>query len=331
MLYIIRILFCFKNNRLRLIKKFRKTNIEKNMDYIFMTDSLVLVTGLLSNTIGLLTILLSKKLANIGARFIYIFLFIVDSAFLALMLVDRIAFYRDYDIMITSVLVCKVYAYLYRIIASMSPMLLTYITVEKYFSLEDLARRFVLRVNRNQIIYLVSVILFNAIYYSPYLIFYELNSKQQETLNGTILAELKCEIVEPRVESIMQWMDLMSRVIIPAIIMTIATIFLIVSVHNSIESDELSRISTATHGVSLKLREIRFAITSISLNTIYVCLTLPLPVFLICKCVSELKLYLSFYMFCFTYCVNFYVLIISNKLFRNEFIKLFNKNYKGVE
>ena len=80
--------------------------------------------GLVSNSIGFITLVLSKKLKKIGTRSIYILLFIVDSLFLVITIVDRLSFNSGHDLTILSSLNCKMFPYLNRILATLSPMLL---------------------------------------------------------------------------------------------------------------------------------------------------------------------------------------------------------------
>ena len=84
----------------------------------------VFFIGLLSNSLGLMALVLSKKLKNIGTRNVYIFLFIIDSMFLILTILDRIAFYNGHDLITYSSISCKLYPYLNRTLATLSPMLL---------------------------------------------------------------------------------------------------------------------------------------------------------------------------------------------------------------
>jgi hypothetical protein len=80
--------------------------------------------GLLSNSIGLIVLIQSKRLKNIGTKDVYIFLFIIDSMFLALTAAERYVFYNGYDLISYSRISCKLYPYLNRTLATLSPMLL---------------------------------------------------------------------------------------------------------------------------------------------------------------------------------------------------------------
>jgi len=235
--------------------------------------------------------------------------------------------------------------------ATLSPMLLVYISVEKYLSLEDISKKHNLRNINNQLIYLFIIITYNAIFYSPSVIYFSLVKSNQTTTTTTTTTTsnvsndfIKCLVSHKSLESILPVMDLMNRVILPCILMTISTIFLIVSVNKSrfnfiLRNITINNTTNSQHQNCnninnnntaatsqlrfLHSREHRFAVTSITLNSFYIVLTLPLPVMLMCNCFAEIYLFSSFYLFCLSYSLNFYILFIGNKLFRNEFLKIF--------
>jgi hypothetical protein len=122
-------------------------------------------------------------------------------------------------------------------------------------------------------------------------------------------------------------MDLLNRVIIPSILMVIATAFLINSVRKLRMGEFTDKLSHSNEENGH--REIRLAIMSITLNIIYVALTLPLPVsILFGDYVSDFFLFFNFYLFCFSYSINFYVLLAMNRLFRSEFLLIFKNILK---
>jgi hypothetical protein len=181
-----------------------------------------------------------------------------------------------------------------------------------------------LRKSTIQLFYLIVTVAFNCIYYLPCVIYFEIIMKNDynssnETQNQNLTYETKCLIVDENLEIILPIMDLLNRVIIPCILMLTASFFLIRSVHklkleNVYQADEHSR------------REVKLTITSICLNLIYVFLTLPLPVVLLFgNYVHEFVLFSNFYLFCLSYSLNFYVLLLMNSLFRAEFFNLFKK------
>jgi len=125
-------------------------------------------------------------------------------------------------------------------------------------------------------------------------------------------------------------MDLLNRVLIPSVLMVIASTLLIKSVCSLRMGEFTEQLSNADEN---NRREVRLAITSIVLNIIYMILTFPLPIILLFgDHFSEFFLYLNFNLFCLSYSINFYVLFCMNTLFRKEFFLIFGKVfYKSQE
>jgi hypothetical protein len=69
-------------------------------------------------------------------------------------------------------------------------------------------------------------------------------------------------------------------------------------------------------------RDIRFAISSLSMNLLFVVLNLPLSVLNLLTGQSLTSIYLTVYLFYLSYGINFYVILITNSIFRNEVFAL---------
>jgi len=124
-------------------------------------------------------------------------------------------------------------------------------------------------------------------------------------------------------------MDLLNRVIIPSFLMIIASVLLSISVIKLRKefSEQINHFQEngQENGHENGHKEIRLAVTSITLNIIYITLTLPLPVALLFgNTISDFFLFLNFYLFCFSYSINFYILLAMNSLFRSEFFLIFS-------
>lgn len=204
-------------------------------------------------------------------------------------------------------------------------MLLVFISIERYVSLQDLSKKFILRDPKNQFIYLMIIIIYNSLYFSPCLIYFEVLTINYNYSGSNITwidfdSELRCQIVDTKLKVIMPIMDLINRVIVPCLLMTCASIFLVITVHKS-------RAAIFQHDHDSVMREAKFALSSIGLNVLYVILTLPLPaVLLLGNYVSDIILFFNFYLFCVSYSINFYILFVLNTLFRKEFYALFRKD-----
>jgi len=277
--------------------------------------------GFFGNVMGFV-VLLRKNLVNIGARNMFRYLFITDTLFIIQLLIDAITVNFGYNVTVLSKFSCYMYYYLSYTLASISPMLLVYISVERYISIRYPYKKFTLRKKRYQFYYLICVIIFNFVYYSPYLFSFQFWNTEK---NETLLYE--CNFVSLERQKILSLMDLLNRVCLPSFLVTITTHMLLFTIFKS-----RNRVFKSLRENRHFKRDVRFAFTSIILNIFYVILTFPLPILLIWgKNFSDFTFHLSFLMFYSSYNINFCILIASNSLFRNEFLNMFfNKknNYR---
>jgi len=156
--------------------------------------------------------------------------------------------------------------------------------------------------------------MFNLIYYLPVSYDYVLT----ET-NGT----LDCFFTDKYSQELISYMDLANRVIMPAILVLMFSILLGIEIIKS-----KSRIlgNFAREENKIFFNNIRLAITSIILNIIYVILQTPISVYYFLPNFSEINGFgFFYYLLYFSYSINFYIIVLSNSLFRKEFI-LFLKN-----
>ena len=124
-------------------------------------------------------------------------------------------------------------------------------------------------------------------------------------------------------------MDLLNRVIVPSILMVIASALLIKSVYQ-LRMGEFTEHLNQSNGNGNK--EVRLAITSITLNIIYIFLTLPMPLALLFgDYLNDYFLIFMFYLFSLSYSLNFYILLVMNSLFRSEFFLIFRKIFEPFE
>ncbi len=121
-------------------------------------------------------------------------------------------------------------------------------------------------------------------------------------------------------------MDLVSRVIIPSLLMIISTALLLFTLFRS--RFRFTPNYTKRQNRTLK-RDVRLAISSILINIIYILLSLPVSMmtfltdFLSNDHLFNVVYSIFTYLFISTYAVNFFLIILTNSLFRNECKMLF--------
>lgn len=281
-------------------------------------STIVLSLGLIGNFFGLIT-LVSKKMLAIGTRSMHRFLFISDSFYLSL-IVPLIL--QEYEIYLTKIsdLLCKGFYYFTGAISIVSPMILIYISFDRYLSLKYLNKIDYLRRNSIQLGYILGVILANASYYLILPFSFSIHNMTIDNSNVTI-----CNFNSKYDQIIIMNMDLGFRVMFPFVLMIITSALLINKVVMS--GRRVLANNSSNENKRIK-RDIKFAISSISLNFVYIILNLPISLALIFVESLQNNLFLFLYYIYFSRsAINFYLLFLTNSLFRTEFKKLiFRKN-----
>ena len=272
---------------------------------------LVLVIGICGNMMGLIVIYRSK-LKNIGPIFIYKFLFIADSIYLPQIVVSYLITGFNFDSTILSSLACKIYQYFNFVPDAISPWLLVYISLEKLISIGLPQKRFILRDKSSQNTYIIGLVLFCFVYYLAQPFCFDLIN-----IGGTNETKIICHFANNDLSKLSALMDTIHRVILPFTFMGIFSILLIIIIFRS-----RSRVSNSVNASKRLKRDIRFAISSLSMNLLFVVLNLPLSVLNLLTGQSLTSIYLTVYLFYLSYGINFYVILITNSIFRNEVFAL---------
>ncbi len=184
------------------------------------------------------------------------------------------------------------------------------------------------RLNKNaEILFFV---VFNLVYLSPLAIFCELWTNQyyngtniNETLkspttNGTnITLTIECQYPEFYIN-----IELVISILIPFIAMLIFTSLLVRVIFKT--RLKILNVNNRRDRNRLK-KDIQFAITNISLNVLFICLDLPYFIIRILKMSTDILN--NFHSFSF--CMSFYILFITNSIFRHEILKMFGLKKTG--
>lgn len=280
---------------------------------------IVLVIGILGNTIGFL-VFLNIKVKEFKNRNIYIFLTISDTIFLLQIIFKYLEFSFKIHVTDASSLSCKIYSYFVCSLSPISPFLLINISIERLISITYPSKGFILCQTKVQFIFILSIIVFNLILYVPVPFFTD------NVLSGN---KTKCQYNNHIAQDILANIDLANLIIIPFVVMLMCTVLLILTLYRS-----RRRISSTRPIKEMKnfKKDLQFTISTISLNVIYLILNLPslcLYILLFFRydfsdssVVSKLVLYL-FYL---GYAVNFYIILCTNSIVRKKFLKLFRLN-----
>jgi len=99
--------------------------------HLFIFKPLILFFGLFGNIIGLV-VLSRKNLTKIGPIHVYRFLLSIDSIYLVLVIKNYLDFGYNIPFNKLSSLICKISSYFDYSLDGISPMLLVYISIDRY-------------------------------------------------------------------------------------------------------------------------------------------------------------------------------------------------------
>jgi hypothetical protein len=268
----------------------------------------------LGNIAGIV-IFSSKKLEKIGPIYILKYLLGSDAIYLLFLVFNYSAYTFNKDISKLSDIACKMYFYFNYALDPLSGMLLVYISIDRYVSIKYHTKRKFFRKHKTQFIYLLIIVLFNLCLYVPVLFYTEL---QQEANNETY-----CNWINPDIQSIALLVDTANRLILPFIAMLICDVLLIYTIYKSRRN---MLTSNSRSNETLK-KDIKFAVTSIFLNFVYILLNIPIILFFTLFSNANITFYyFTFYIWYLCYAVNFYLILFSNNLVRKEFFSKFKLN-----
>jgi hypothetical protein len=275
-------------------------------NYLF--PPLILCFGLIGNFLGFKT-MLRPKMLEIGPRNTYKFLFIMDAIYLVQIIGTNLQLTYSTDISTISKITCKLWVYFTYSLDSPSSMLLVYISIDRYVSIKMPAQRFFMRKRNNQFIYFMFIFMFNLVYYLPVAYNYSL-IETNETLS--------CDFIDENSQKLISYMDFANLIIMPSFLIISFSLLLGIEVIKS-KSRILANFEREENKYYFK--SIRLAISSICLNIIYVLLEAPLAVVYFLPNYHEIYGFTFFYYLIYvSYSINFYVIFMSNSLFRKEFI-----------
>jgi hypothetical protein len=219
----------------------------------------------------------------------------------------------NFDPIIISNIGCQIYDFFNYALDALSPWCLVYISVEKFISIAYPGKRLIFKKERNQIIFFIILCLFNFIYHLniPF-------SVEIETINNLTL----CFFNSYENQIIISNMDLFNYILIPFFLMILFSFLLIRSIFKARRRVDINN-SDREHK---RLRQdIKVSLSLLLMNLIFILLNLPLTIgLLLPTSYYNLDLYvLLSYIFNISSAINFYLILLTNSLFRQEFYSLF--------
>lgn len=112
----------------------------------FIFPQLIFFIGIIGNLLGLMVMVMSsKRLEKMGPRYIFRYLLIIDSIYLLTYLKSNLQTGFGIDLTTKYSFICKTYTYCLNAVASIPPMLLCYVSVERFICLNFPDKKVMLR------------------------------------------------------------------------------------------------------------------------------------------------------------------------------------------
>lgn len=288
---------------------------------------LVLVLALFGNTVGLI-VLQKKSLNKIGPRRAFSYLLFMDSFYIVQIITPYLLFGYSVDLTVVSSLTCKLYQYFNYSLCSQSSMILVFISVDRLVSIKYPLKIDFFRKTKTTLGFFILINVYNLLYYLPIAFYYDVQSyiplNANKSSNETQLAYF-CNFIDEKSQLILGWMDLTNRVLVPFKLMIILSSILVFYIFKTRRHANLGSNIEQKHFH----RDLKFSITCITLNLIYVAFNLPISITVL---YPDYYLYLSYpanlFLFYASYAVNFYVLYLSNSQIRRECLNLFRFRFQ---
>ena len=234
------------------------------------------------------------------------------SIFDSVMLIHGVHFYiRDnstFNMKYVDSILCKMWPYFLYAIGPISGWLMVIVSLDRFLSIMFPRRFPLIHKSSFQLAIIFSIVVCNYVLYSSMI----WRSEFQSVSNGTN----KC-VQYFNIDSSIYLIDLINSALLPFLIMFFMSISLITFVHRS-----RSR-SRSNNSSSSSKRDIKFAITVVSLNIMFFVLNLPI-------CISNLPFLslgssfgdISAAFYYASYSLGFYVQFLVNSDFRHEFLRM---------
>lgn len=295
---------------------------------------IVWLIGITGSLLGLI-VFYRKSMNKIGPVLIYRLLFISDLVFLIQLINNYLTQTGNISGLIYSDVSCKIFSYFNFVTFNWSAFLMIYISIEKLVSIRYPAKRFILRKKKYQILYFIIVAILNLCVNVPVILYFKVNVLiTYDTKTNSSRKLTYCLYNDQLSQQVITIIYLISGFLIPMSVMFISSILLIIKIfklRQRVIQNFLSH-SIETNDIKRYQKDIRIGVTSIIVNFTYLILNGPFAVNYALPNNTQNPLLFRIFanIFFFSFALNFYLILFTNLLTRNEFLSLFGKNKKSI-
>ena len=283
--------------------------LRKISNHIFASICLI---GFIGNILAIIVFSRKKYAKTIFSTY-----FRVLSIFDTLTILTRIDYFilvnQSQPLRLISNITCKFSLYFVYFMPASSTWILVLISLDRFVSICKPSWKYLIRNNpKYQLLACLCVVMYNFVFYIPFFVFQNINNTTYPSIDGNRTIDCINDT-----ETIIDIVDTFNATLIPFIIMLSCTIFILRTIFKSRNN---------ANTTSNKIRDIRFAITSIGLNLSFLILTFPQNIFMIFFMIFDLEYFLKYFIFglitCLAYTnfsIIFYITLLVNSNFRKEF------------
>ncbi len=281
----------------------------------------ICLLGMIGNMVSFI-VFSRKKFKNTLFSIYFRFIIITDSFTLIFTIIDYLKYKHNIDIELKGEAFCKLTLYLIYAVAPLNGWVLVVVAFDRLINIKNSSSCLKLRKNKpTQLKICILFLVFNLVYYTPMIKFkkYRMSSSYDEIKNETII---NYECILDDSNGLIYIIDFFHSTIFPfffMILFTCLTLFYLFKSRTKIKSNKNS----------IKSKDLKFALTSISLNLCFLFLNFPIVLFLLLSNYFELissNLDLFYVIGSTFYYMNygnvFYINILVNSLFKNELVQM---------
>jgi hypothetical protein len=292
----------------------------------------IFIFGLLGNILSFV-VFSRKKFKKTLFSIYFRVLNIADIYTILFALVDFLKYKLGHDMEKISIFFCKTTFYSLFAVSPISGHILAIISIDRFITTRFPNRFTIKNKTSFQIFICFFICLFNLSYYTPMIVFRQFESLSKNDSNSS-QESYACNLND---DCISYWMDFFNSTVFPFALMIIFTSFTLKLIFNSraairqAAGVRVNKRSNSIQQTTFKIKDIKFAITSITLNLCFLVLNFPVVTY------SLLSVYISFdqdlndFIYVLTeffFYVNagllFYINILVNSIFKKELYKMFH-------
>lgn len=201
--------------------------------------------------------------------------------------------------------------------------MLAYISLHRLVQIKYPKLRYFIKDTRNNLIFALIILGFNSLVYLPWIwLIGFTNFTFDLDVNSTIynITVTDCLYQTILIAQICTFFDFVNSTLLPFLVMLVCSIMLIVYIFRTRKN--ISSKKCLKNERNRMQKDIRFSTTILFLNFFFLVLNLPIQ-YVTVVFVDLTITYFNYFLYYFSYGVNFYILFFTNSMFRNEFLEIF--------